>query len=165
MNEILSVGLILIAALLSGHVAQLMRVPEVTGYLLVGVAIGPAALDLISHENITTLGFLSDENTINVWLMPVFWFAVKVLLLVFCTWWLRASLPRMRYDRLMALGWKYLIEIAILWVLVSAALVVAREEDWNVWIVTPVAAGIALAAFGVLFLSMPKAGEELEEFR
>ena len=60
MNEILSVGLILIAALLSGHVAQLMRVPEVTGYLLVGVAIGPAALDLISHENITTLGFLSD---------------------------------------------------------------------------------------------------------
>jgi NADH-quinone oxidoreductase subunit H len=111
------------------------------------------------------LGFLSDENTINVWLMPVFWFAVKVLLLVFCTWWLRASLPRMRYDRLMALGWKYLIEIAILWVLVSAALVVAREEDWNVWIVTPVAAGIALAAFGVLFLSMPKAGEELEEFR
>ena len=60
MNEILSVGLILIAALLAGHVAQLMRVPEVTGYLLVGVAIGPAALDLISHENITTLGFLSD---------------------------------------------------------------------------------------------------------
>jgi len=35
---------------------------------------------------------------------------------------LRASLPRMRYDRLMALGWKYLIEIAILWVLVSTAL-------------------------------------------
>jgi Kef-type K+ transport system membrane component KefB len=60
MNEILSVGLILIAALLSGHLAQLMRVPEVTGYLLVGVVIGPAALDLISHENITTLGFLSD---------------------------------------------------------------------------------------------------------
>ena len=60
MNEILSVGLILMAALLAGHVAQLMRVPEVTGYLLVGVLIGPAALDLISHDNITTLGFLSE---------------------------------------------------------------------------------------------------------
>jgi len=60
MNEILSVGLILMAALLAGHVAQLVRVPEVTGYLLVGVLIGPAALDLISHDNITTLGFLSD---------------------------------------------------------------------------------------------------------
>jgi Kef-type K+ transport system membrane component KefB len=60
MNEILSVGLILMAALLAGHLAQLARVPEVTGYLLIGVFIGPAALDLISHDNITTLGFLSD---------------------------------------------------------------------------------------------------------
>lgn len=60
MNEILSVGLILMFALLAGHLAQLIRVPEVTGYLLVGVLIGPAALDLISHDNLTTLGFLSD---------------------------------------------------------------------------------------------------------
>jgi Kef-type K+ transport system membrane component KefB len=60
MNEILSVGLILMAALLAGHLAQLVRVPEVTGYLLVGVLIGPSSLDLISHENITTLGFLSE---------------------------------------------------------------------------------------------------------
>jgi hypothetical protein len=60
MNEILSVGLILMAALLAGHLAQLVRVPEVTGYLLVGVVIGPAALDLISHENVTTLSYLSD---------------------------------------------------------------------------------------------------------
>lgn len=60
MNEILSVGLILMAAVVAGHLAQLARVPEVTGYLLVGVMIGPAALDLITHENITTLGFLSE---------------------------------------------------------------------------------------------------------
>jgi Kef-type K+ transport system membrane component KefB len=60
MNEILSVGLILMAALVAGHLAQVVRVPEVTGYLLVGVLIGPAAVDLISHESITTLGFLSD---------------------------------------------------------------------------------------------------------
>jgi Kef-type K+ transport system membrane component KefB len=60
MNEILSVGLVLMAALTAGHLAQLARVPEVTGYLLVGIAIGPAALDLISHENIATLSFLSD---------------------------------------------------------------------------------------------------------
>lgn len=60
MNAILSVGLILMAAVLAGHIAQLVRVPEVTGYLLVGVAIGPSALDLISHENLTTLGFLSE---------------------------------------------------------------------------------------------------------
>jgi NADH-quinone oxidoreductase subunit H len=111
------------------------------------------------------LGFLGDENFLNVWIMPVFWFMAKVLALLFCTVWVRASLPRMRYDRLMALGWKYLIEIAILWVLVSAVIVVAREEDWNLWIATPVAAGAALLAFGVLYLAMPKAGEPVEDFR
>jgi NADH-quinone oxidoreductase subunit H len=110
-------------------------------------------------------GYLGENGFVNVWLMPVFWFMAKVLALLFCTVWVRASLPRMRYDRLMSLGWKYLIEIAILWVLVSAVLVVAREEDWNVWLVTPIAAGAALIAFGVLYLSMPKAGEQMEEFR
>jgi Kef-type K+ transport system membrane component KefB len=60
MNEILSVGLILVAALLAGHLAQLIRVPEVTGYLLVGLVIGPAAFDLVSHDNVRTLGFLSE---------------------------------------------------------------------------------------------------------
>jgi Kef-type K+ transport system membrane component KefB len=60
MNEFLSVGLILMSALVAGHLAQLARVPEVTGYLVIGVVIGPAGLDLISHDNITTLGFLSD---------------------------------------------------------------------------------------------------------
>ncbi len=60
MNEILSVGLILMAALVAGHAAQLVRVPEVTGYLLVGVVIGPSVFDLITHDNIATLGFLSD---------------------------------------------------------------------------------------------------------
>jgi Kef-type K+ transport system membrane component KefB len=60
MNEILSVGLILMSALMAGHMAQLVRVPEVSGYLLIGVLIGPAALDLITVENIETLGFLSD---------------------------------------------------------------------------------------------------------
>lgn len=60
MNEILSVGLILLAALLAGHLAQLVRVPEVTGYLLVGLAIGPSALDLLTHRNLDTLGFLSE---------------------------------------------------------------------------------------------------------
>jgi NADH-quinone oxidoreductase subunit H len=111
------------------------------------------------------LGFLSEDGFLNAWVMPVFWFVAKVLLLLFGTVWVRASLPRMRYDRLMSLGWKYLIEIAILWALVSAAIVVAREEDWNVWVAGPVAAGVALLAFGALYLAMPRAGDEIEEFR
>jgi NADH-quinone oxidoreductase subunit H len=112
-----------------------------------------------------SLGFLPVGGVVNVWVMPVFWFAVKVLALVFGTFWLRASLPRMRYDRLMALGWKFLIEIAILWVLVSVAIIVAREEGWNVALAASLAGVAALAAYGVLWLAMPKSGERVEEFR
>jgi Kef-type K+ transport system membrane component KefB len=59
-NEVLSIGLILMAALTAGHLAQLIRLPEVTGYLAVGMLIGPAALDFITHENLTALGILSE---------------------------------------------------------------------------------------------------------
>jgi NADH-quinone oxidoreductase subunit H len=111
-----------------------------------------------------SLGFLPSAGFVNVWLMPIFWFTVKVLALLFATVWLRASLPRMRYDRLMALGWKYLIEIAILWVLVSTALLVGRDQGWHWYVVAPVSAAIAVAAFGTLYLAMPKQGEYVEEF-
>jgi Kef-type K+ transport system membrane component KefB len=59
-NEVLSIGLILMAALTAGHLAQLIRLPEVTGYLAVGMLIGPASLDLITHDNLTALGILSE---------------------------------------------------------------------------------------------------------
>lgn len=60
MNEIMSVGVILLCALAAGHLAQLLRLPEVTGYLLIGVAIGPAGLDVVSQEDRQTLRFLSE---------------------------------------------------------------------------------------------------------
>jgi Kef-type K+ transport system membrane component KefB len=60
MNEVLSVGLILMAALTAGHLAQLIRLPEVTGYLAVGMLIGPSGLDFITHDNVSALGILSE---------------------------------------------------------------------------------------------------------
>ena len=61
----------------------------------------------------------------------------------------------------MGLGWKYLIEIAVLWALVAVTVVVAREEDWNLWIAVPIAAVVALLAYAVLWASMSKS-EDLE---
>ena len=60
MNQILSVGLILLVALGAGHLTQRVRLPEVTGYLLVGVLIGPAALDIITADNLEALQLLSE---------------------------------------------------------------------------------------------------------
>ncbi len=112
-----------------------------------------------------SLGFLGDANIVNVWFMPMLWFLVKVLALLFATVWVRASLPRMRYDRLMSLGWKWLIEIAILWVLITATVQVATVEHWDRITAALVAVIVAVAAYGVLYASMPKASEKIEEFR
>jgi len=49
------------------------------------------------------------------WVMPIFWFLLKVYALLFMFVWLRATLPRMRYDQLMTLGWKRLIPASLAW--------------------------------------------------
>ena len=110
-----------------------------------------------------SLGFLPDDGTVNVWLMPVFWFMAKLLALLFCTVWIRASLPRLRYDQLMDVGWKVLIEVAFLWIMVSGLIVIGREEEWNLWIVVPAAVASALLVYNLLYLSMPKREELLDE--
>jgi NADH-quinone oxidoreductase subunit H len=53
------------------------------------------------------------------------WFLLKVLIVLFVFIWLRTTLPRLRYDQLMAFGWKVLLPVATLNALVTAALVVA----------------------------------------
>jgi len=57
------------------------------------------------------------------WLDPI-WMLLKILALIFVFMWVRATLPRLRYDQLMSLGWKVLLPLATLNVLVTAVLVV-----------------------------------------
>ncbi|MCL6456611.1 MAG: NADH-quinone oxidoreductase subunit NuoH [Gorillibacterium sp.] len=54
------------------------------------------------------------------WIPGVFWFASKLVFCVFFLFWIRASLPRVRVDQLMSLGWKVLLPLALLNVLVTA---------------------------------------------
>lgn len=56
------------------------------------------------------------------WLPGVVWFAVKTLALIFLFFWLRTSLPRLRYDQLMDFGWKLMLPAALINLLVTAVL-------------------------------------------
>jgi NADH-quinone oxidoreductase subunit H len=56
------------------------------------------------------------------------WFLVKVLALLFVFVWLRGTLPRLRYDQFMALGWKVLIPVALVWIVVVAGMRLATTE-------------------------------------
>jgi Kef-type K+ transport system membrane component KefB len=60
MNELSSLGLILLLALASGHLVKYARVPEVTGYILAGVVLGPSMLGWVSTRNLAALEILSE---------------------------------------------------------------------------------------------------------
>jgi NADH-quinone oxidoreductase subunit H len=85
---------------------------------------------MAEYVNMITLSGLCVTLFFGGWLGPwaplgPLWFLLKVLALIFLFIWLRATLPRLRYDQLMAFGWKVLLPLATLNALVTAALVVA----------------------------------------
>jgi len=84
----------------------------------------------------------------NPWLGPI-WFLLKVVALIFVFVWLRGTLPRMRYDQFMRLGWKYLIPISLAWIIVVAVLRMGRREGWFAtpvfWVVAAVVLVVLLA--------------------
>jgi NADH-quinone oxidoreductase subunit H len=62
------------------------------------------------------------------WLWPLLWFLLKVTAVIYVYILVRATLPRMRYDRLMDFGWKTLIPFGLVWVLITGAVVILPQE-------------------------------------
>ncbi len=58
------------------------------------------------------------------------WLLAKIAFFLFVYLWIRATFPRYRYDQLMRLGWKVLIPVAIVWVIVTALMVVTKLKPW-----------------------------------
>ena len=62
--------------------------------------------------------FVGADSVLNHGWLPVIWFFAKLFLLLFGFIWLRGTLPRLRYDQFMQLGWKVLVPINLLWIVI-----------------------------------------------
>ncbi|RZS44463.1 NADH dehydrogenase subunit H [Herbihabitans rhizosphaerae] len=71
---------------------------------------------------------LIGDNYLNTGWWPVLWFMGKTMLLLFVFVWLRGTLPRMRYDQFMRLGWKVLVPVSLVWIVVIAGIRAFRNE-------------------------------------
>jgi NADH-quinone oxidoreductase subunit H len=83
-------------------------------------------INLIVIGSITTVFFLGGWH--GPFLPPLAWFMIKVLFVAFVFIWARGSMPRPRYDQLMHFGWKVLIPLALLNVVVSGAIALAMRS-------------------------------------
>jgi NADH-quinone oxidoreductase subunit H len=83
---------------------------------------------MILMSALTTILFLGG------WLSPIpfapftnlgpFWFILKIVILLFVFGWVKATVPRYRYDQLMRLGWKVFLPLSLIWVVLTAGVLV-----------------------------------------
>ena len=136
--------------------------PEAEGELVGGFHTEYSSLKfamfyLAEYVNMTTVSALATTLFLGGWhapwpislvdgantgWLPLLWFVCKVWIFLFVFMWLRATLPRLRYDQFMALGWKLLIPVSLVWILVVAVL---RATGRDGVIANLIAAAILLA--------------------
>ena len=103
---------------------------------------------MAEYANMILIGVLVTIMFLGGWLSPLegllgpewmstpilghgfFWFALKTGLFMFLYLWLRATFPRYRYDQIMRLGWKVLIPITIVWIVVVGVAIQAGLPPW-----------------------------------
>jgi NADH-quinone oxidoreductase subunit H len=142
--------------------------PEAEGELVGGFHTEYSSLKfamffLAEYINMTTVSALATTLFLGGWRpFPIpginhlvgwwglLWFSIKLFTLLFCFIWLRGTLPRMRYDQFMRLGWKVLVPISLLWVLMVAAIKTARAQltTKQEWIGIAVIAVVGILASG-----------------
>lgn len=150
--------------------------PEAEGELVGGFhteysSIKFAMFMLAEYVNMTTVSALATTMflggwhapwPINMWdgantgWWPLLWFIAKVWGFMFLFFWLRATLPRMRYDQFMGLGWKALIPFSLAWIMIVATARALRNEGFDQVTTTVASLGtiVALLIAVVLWRSL-----------
>ncbi|EUA33661.1 NADH dehydrogenase family protein [Mycobacterium xenopi 3993] len=157
--------------------------PEAEGELVAGFHTEYSSLKfamffLAEYVNMTTVSALAATLffggwhapwPLNMWdgansgWWPVLWFTAKVWFGLFFYFWLRATLPRLRYDQFMALGWRVLIPVSLIWIMIAAVVRSLRDNGYPHW--TPVLV-ISSAVVGIgllLLLRRPLSGVATRE--
>lgn len=115
-------------------------------------------MNAITLAAIVTTLFLGGPNGLYgpgpAWIWGLVWFFGKMLVLLYVLVWIRGTLPRLRYDQLMDLGWKLLIPLSLGWLLLLAAVRIGDDRGWNLLIVVPIAVVALLAVSGLLSAAM-----------
>jgi NADH-quinone oxidoreductase subunit H len=126
---------------------------------IVAVSALAATLFLGGYHAPPGLGFT--EAWLGGW-FTIVWFFLKVNIFFFIFMWLRATLPRLRYDQFMKFGWKVLIPVSLIWILVVATLRVIQQEGASRTVIVAFAVGLVLVATAVssLFDRSKKKSEE-----
>ncbi|MEJ6607107.1 MAG: NADH-quinone oxidoreductase subunit NuoH [Candidatus Planktophila sp.] len=113
---------------------------------IIAVSALATTLFLGGYHAIPGLGFT--EQWLGGW-FTLIWFFIKVLLFFFIFVWLRGTLPRLRYDQFMQFGWKVLIPVSILWILVVATLRVISSTSQSRTVTFGFAGVVVLIVLGI----------------
>lgn len=140
--------------------------PEAEGELVGGFHTEYSSLKfamfmLAEYVNMTTVSALATTMFLGGWhapfpfnlidgansgWWPLLWFTAKVWTFMFLYFWLRATLPRLRYDQFMALGWKVLIPVSLVWIMVVAITHSLREQGYHNWATGLVTTAVVVVA-------------------
>ncbi|CAN2223004.1 NuoH NADH,ubiquinone oxidoreductase subunit 1 (chain H) [Candidatus Nanopelagicaceae bacterium] len=113
---------------------------------IIAVSALATTLFLGGYHALPGLGFT--EQWLGGWFTFV-WFLAKVNFFFFIFMWLRGTLPRMRYDQFMKFGWKVLIPVSLIWILVVATLRVLQQEGASRTIIVAFAIGVVLIVMAI----------------
>lgn len=94
-----------------GEYANMILMCGICSILFLGGWLPPTFFGLIPF---------SEAPAILTMIPGIMWFAAKISFLLFCFLWVRATFPRYRYDQLMRLGWKILLPLTLIWVVLMS---------------------------------------------